>query len=515
MSSRYANNQPEITTAALPNGTKDSPYQGNLVASGGDAPLFWSLSGAPVWLSVDPQTAALTGTPTATGNYQFSATVSDADGDTDTALLSIFVDPPIPVGTPPPANHWDFEGNGANEVSGKPALSLKNNPSFSTDAATGGQSLVLNGVNQYATLSTALGAQTTVAVWMQLPAGITGEKVILANRGLNATNSGMILRINQNRVELDTSDGNTSIVAKSGNNTIAYDGLWHHLAVTIDQVVGEAFFYLDGAPITGPSSLIHTSFPLTGGFLVGRPVNNARYFEGKLDDLRVYDELLTEPQIATLSGAVSLPPDADLLMRLGFEGIGTDDSGNDNHLWYLITPVYSTDSAVGTQSLVLNGSGKPAVLYVDLGQNFSVATWVKLAPGTSGTSVLLGNKGTVPTNSGLLLRLTTDRLEFQIGNGTVAATAASNAGVIVRDGEWHHIGVTVDGGAGQARLFVDGVDVTGTSGSVVNGFNTNVGNFGSPANSTQFFTGGIDDFRIYNRSLLGSEINALYLEDSE
>lgn len=71
-----------ITSAAsLPGGSLNSGYITTIVASGGQPPYTWSSSGAlPPGLSFSSSTGALSGTPTAVGNYTFTATVADAAG---------------------------------------------------------------------------------------------------------------------------------------------------------------------------------------------------------------------------------------------------------------------------------------------------------------------------------------------------------------------------------------------------------------------------------------------------
>ena len=58
-------------------------------ASGGDAPLAYSVSGNPAWLTLTTRT--LSGTPTATGSHTIIVTVTDDDGDTDTSSFTLTV----------------------------------------------------------------------------------------------------------------------------------------------------------------------------------------------------------------------------------------------------------------------------------------------------------------------------------------------------------------------------------------------------------------------------------------
>ena len=74
---------PTLTTdATLPNGTVGGPYMARLSASGGSAPLSWATGGGalPPGLSLNPSTAAISGTPIVPGVFPWVALVTDQAG---------------------------------------------------------------------------------------------------------------------------------------------------------------------------------------------------------------------------------------------------------------------------------------------------------------------------------------------------------------------------------------------------------------------------------------------------
>lgn len=102
------------------------------------------------------------------------------------------------------------------------------------------------------------------------------------------------------------------------------------------------------------------------------------------------------------------------------------------------------------------------------------------------------------------------------------------------NGEWHHLAITYDASTSKITYYVDGNKVTNVSdasstwltngvphgaasfqdtyGFVVGGWNkhANLGN-GAPTDAwIQSWQGGLDQFRLYNKALTDSEIQALY-----
>ncbi len=90
---------PRVTTAALDEARKDQPYTVTLAASGGQGALTWSYTGSlPPGMGL-PGTGVLSGTPTAGGTFDFTVTVRDARGTTDSRALSLAVYAPPTVVT--------------------------------------------------------------------------------------------------------------------------------------------------------------------------------------------------------------------------------------------------------------------------------------------------------------------------------------------------------------------------------------------------------------------------------
>jgi hypothetical protein len=68
---------PTITTETLGTGIINRAFTGSIAATGGTAPLRFSASGLPTGLNINPETGAITGTPTQSGTFNVAATVTD------------------------------------------------------------------------------------------------------------------------------------------------------------------------------------------------------------------------------------------------------------------------------------------------------------------------------------------------------------------------------------------------------------------------------------------------------
>jgi hypothetical protein len=86
---------PVITTTSLPGGRTGQPYNQRVRTTGGIGTLAWSVSAGslPSGLTLDPTAGTISGSPTSGGTFNFTLTVTDSVGQSDTQDLSISITP--------------------------------------------------------------------------------------------------------------------------------------------------------------------------------------------------------------------------------------------------------------------------------------------------------------------------------------------------------------------------------------------------------------------------------------
>src|SRR5262249_34403891 len=88
---------------------------------------------------------------------------------------------------------------------------------------------------------------------------------------------------------------------------------WHNAAVTVSDLGGGVFgasLYVDGV-LQGTDTGVQNDRSAWGALQIGAPSAATRYFNGNVDDVRVYDTALSPAQIQNLAQAGVLQNDTD------------------------------------------------------------------------------------------------------------------------------------------------------------------------------------------------------------
>ncbi len=94
---------------------------------------------------------------------------------------------------------------------------------------------------------------------------------------------------------IESSDGTSRLDAASAENTFE-DGAWNHIAATLDRTNGLARIYYNGKDVT-LNGAVTPNFQAMGAVTIGAMQDRSWYWTGMIDDLRIYQGLLTPDEI--------------------------------------------------------------------------------------------------------------------------------------------------------------------------------------------------------------------------
>ncbi len=401
--------------------------------------------------------------------------------------------------------YWTFDGadySSSTVITDKSGNSHSGTLTNAPTKTTGkwGQALDFPGTNQYVSVGAVYNGVKTVAFWIW--ADNTTKNII----DLNAT------------ATIDVSSGTVR-----GNNftspTIYIDGIasstptidttgWHFVAIT-----------------TGTG--INASAVDIGRISTG-------YFDGRLDDVRMYSSELSASAVYQLytvgSAEVNAPPEDTLSQSLrGYwkldDGSGTsatDSSGNSNTLSMTGSPSWTTGN-IGPYALDFSGSGQylsiaspSSALDFAEGASFTITGWFNRDTFANDHTILSTKSGQSTESDGYIAYIddATDQLIIRFDeNGTTDARTFTSTSTFTATG-WHHFALSWNESAPDAILYIDGKPDGSGSGtafaSMGNLANTNAFYIGAETDAGNPFDGKLDDIRIYGYALSADQVKKIY-----
>lgn len=211
--------------------------------------------------------------------------------------------------------NYRLENNGgttATDSAGANDATLTNGPVWSA-GKVGASAVTFDGVNDYlatSNLAGVLGGTATLTAWVKTTQvgnvkmynapGIAGVEQY---NGANDIFWGWLDETG--RIALKVGD-NVNVVR---SNVPVNDGQWHHVAFTRDSASGVIKVYVDGvlnSTATSDTGVKSTPFSSFGRIEdTGGAIN---YFAGSLDEIRVYNRVLSDAEIMTVKNAGGTPP---------------------------------------------------------------------------------------------------------------------------------------------------------------------------------------------------------------
>jgi len=190
--------------------------------------------------------------------------------------------------------YWRFNGNSVDSSGNTRHGSLVDNAGFVTDPQRG-QVLSLDGDGDYVQITGYMGivglTPRTVCAWV------------------NTETAGDIISWGDTGGEIwlfyIDGDGHLRVNTWGGGNLIGAEDLrgtgWRHVAVTYEPQTQSAVLYVDGSEDASGTLQVDTDSNMDVKIGVLSEINH-RYFNGQIDDVRIYNRALDEGEIAALAG---------------------------------------------------------------------------------------------------------------------------------------------------------------------------------------------------------------------
>lgn len=422
----------------------------------------------------------------------------------------------------PPIGEWKFEegvgttaydtsGNNKNGVFGSGSAA----PSWSTGkigkslSFDGGDSVTVGTKNDF-NFGT---GSFTFSIWAKF--GSARIVMPFAKALAGYSSPGFRLYVNpSNLMEYAIMDGTNTCASSADISN--YTNSWNQYTVVWDSTIKKCSFYINNRYInsntnTNIASVSNTNLPLIFG------ASSSGYnFQGYLDNILIYDYARTPAQIAWdyNQGAPigwwkfdecqgSVVNDSSGIGNTGSITIGANGTQNSLGTCQVGTSATWTNGATGKINSSLNFDGTDDKITINNSSLFqlsngTISAWIKTTNAGSAYRGIIAKQNAY----GMFLR----NNEFGVYDWTTNSWRGS--GFSPNDGNWHHLLCTFQSGINNGTLcYVDGQLILTTTTTV---YNQPITLQIAEANASQYFSGQIDDVRIYNYTLTSEQIKQVY-----
>ena len=357
----------------------------------------------------------------------------------------------------------------------------------------------------------------TVSLWVnvtELP--LQGEAYLLSNGGWQQR---MKISLPAHGKPVFTTNGSFGCCSDldAGDGNELQVGVWTHLAMVHDGAKNKIF--VNGV-LANEKDVVGTLNPTVHPLGIGYdPIDMANYFNGAIDDVQLYNEGLTDQEVADLYAAQSAPPDftETLVANYQFAGNALDDTEYKNNGWVSGALLTSDRFDRKNNSYDFNGMGAGITSDNSAQLNSTEATvslWVNVTElPLQGEAYLLSNGG---WQERLKISLPAHGKPVFTTNGSFGCCSDLDAGDgnELQVGVWTHLAMVHDGA--KNKIFVNGVlanekEVIGTLNPTVHPLGIGY----DPIDVANYFNGKLDDVQIYSFGMTDQEVADLYALQSQ
>lgn len=403
------------------------------------------------------------------------------------------------------AAHWKFEGDATDSSSGGNDLTVTGDPVY--DTGKDGQSIVFNG-NDFlqAGSDVPLGKSFTIAAWVN-PSRTDFVAYVFAktDSGESTATDGKELKIGTGgEVDFFYEHSGGTNYTLSSNYFIGVNE-WSHLVVTRSESTGVVAIYVDGDlknyDASSPSPSVNTA-----SVTIGETFGNANdeFFEGKLDEIRVYSQALTADEVGQLYLGTRPWLTEDLLAHWELEGNANDSSGNGHNATGDDSPQW--DTGIIGQALKMEDTTDSLTYSPDI----AISTWIYPYAAAQDAGIWMKGADGPTTSHAKEISVFTGQPEFKYTHTDGLTFFSLPSGSTAFANQWTHIVGVRDDGDSSAKIYVNGALANVATSTPVPVDGTAPSHFGHWGTGVGHFNGKVDDIRVYGRALSGYEVDQLH-----
>ena len=448
--------------------------------------------------------------------------------------------------------YWSFNGQ---DISGTTAYDRSGvgNSGTLTSGPTKvkgviGQALDFDGTDDYITITDAddtkyVGA-LTLCTWAKIDTGSTYNHFMGKHSGAGGSQNPFDFRTSNDAIpKLSLIRSNTTHIGWEG--PVVTIGQWKHYCVTAPSTIQTApTFYINGMPTTGTTTGGSGTGAATGSasaIRIGVRADDAAKMDGSLDEVRIYNRILTTSEIQSLYNQGN----ADSVNSSASQAQGTGRLDSALALYWALddgtsgaTPTSATDSSTNGNTGTLTNSptwttgqvgnavdfdgtddyitvADADIFDVLDSAKFTLSGWFNRDTFTTDDTITAKSNGQAASDTGYNAYIddSTDKLTFVANDGTDQYKLESTSTFTATG--WHHYAlVWNESGASQTDLYIDGVaenaTATGTFANVNSMANSVALRVGAESDAGNPFDGKLDEIRLYRRAFSSDEVANLY-----